>query len=208
MTTRDDSATSNQVLDITCTTDVPLQTVFDAWTRSESMNWWAPREFTCVSAEMQPRPGGRWQVRMRDPDGGDHVESGAVVECVPAQRLVLTHAWNAADGSRGHETTITIGFEREDEKTRVTFRQGTFESTRARDLHGEGWISALGVLADHLGTHLSVGTLGRPGAAGELLSYARPFFHVVCAHLTAQQSREPSRSEPGHVAANSAKETR
>ncbi len=37
----------------------PRERVFAAWTDvRQSMNWWAPRDFTILSCEMDVRPGG------------------------------------------------------------------------------------------------------------------------------------------------------
>ena len=75
---------------------------------------------------------------------------GTVREVVPLERLVLTHAWLRDDGKPGHETTITVALAAENGATRMTFRQGTFESVKSRDEHNDGWSSAFALLAEHL----------------------------------------------------------
>jgi uncharacterized protein YndB with AHSA1/START domain len=153
------------------------------------MNWWAPRGFTMLSADMDARVGGRWSVRMRAPAGTEHVEAGIVREFVRNQRLVLTQAWQNAAGVSGHQTLMTLDFAARDGKACCMFRQGTFESKRSRDEHDDGWVSALGLLAEHLGAHLGTATLGQPGATGELLRHARPVFEIVRAYVAAGPKR-------------------
>jgi uncharacterized protein YndB with AHSA1/START domain len=187
--TQPEETAADRVLELTCVVDVPLQRLFDAWTRPDSMmRWWAPRGFTMQAAEFEPRVGGRWNVRMRAPQGTEHVEGGTVREFERNKRLVLTHAWQTAVATPGYETLITVEFEEKDGKARFAFRQGTFESKRSRDMHDEGWVSALGLLAEHLGAQLGAATLGRPGAAGELLRHARPMFEIIRAYVTAQSA--------------------
>jgi uncharacterized protein YndB with AHSA1/START domain len=178
---------ADRTLELTCVADVPLTALFDAWTRPDSMmRWWAPREFTMQSAAMDPRVGGRWSVCMRAPQGTDHIEGGIVREFERNRRLVMTHAWQTAVATPGYETLITVEFGERDGKAQFAFRQGTFESKRSRDMHDEGWLSALSLLAEHLGTQLGSVSLGRPGAAGELLRHARPMFEIIRAYVTAQ----------------------
>jgi len=180
---------ADRVLELTCVFAAPLQPIYDAWTRPDAMRWMAPREFTTLATEMDPRPGGRWRVAMRAPEGTEHVEFGVVREIVPNERLVLTHAWRQPDGKPGHETLITVGFEPHGDTTHVAFRHGTFESKRSRDLHEDGWVSAFGVFAQALGAHIDAGTLGRPGAAAELIQHTRPMLEILRVHLTTPDKR-------------------
>ena len=181
-----DESEADRTLELTCVADLPVSALFDAWTRPASMmRWWAPREFTMQSAELEPRVGGHWSVRMRAPQGTDHVEGGVIREFERNKRLVMTHAWQTAVATPGFETLITIEFGEREGKAQFAFRQGAFESKRSRDMHDEGWLSALTLLAEHLGAQISTATLGRPGAAGELLRHARPMFEIIRAYVTA-----------------------
>jgi uncharacterized protein YndB with AHSA1/START domain len=115
---------------------------------------------------------------MTAPAGTQHVELGTVREVAPLERLVLTHAW-LRDGEPGHETTMSVSFAAADGATRMTFRQGTFESVKSRDEHNEGWSSAFALLAEHLLGIASPESLGRPGVVSELLQHARPHFDAL-----------------------------
>jgi uncharacterized protein YndB with AHSA1/START domain len=176
------------VLELSFVIDAPRPEVFAAWTESKQLRrWLAPREFTLLDAEMQPRKGGTWRARMRAPEGSEHTELGTVCECISPAHLALTHAWLQEDGKPGHETLVTVDFDDEGGKTRVQFRQATFESKQSRDEHGEGWLSAFGLLAELFGGTLSHVTFGRPGVPGELMQAAKPYVELAKAQLGVAQ---------------------
>src|SRR5262245_45262099 len=103
------------ILDLGFVIDAPRQDVFHAWTRSAQLRrWLAPREFTLLDAEMDPRSGGAWRARMRAPAGTEHTELGTVRECVAPAHLSLTQAWLTDSGEPGHETLITVDFSVDD----------------------------------------------------------------------------------------------
>jgi uncharacterized protein YndB with AHSA1/START domain len=181
----------DHVLELSFVIDAPRHEVFAAWTHPEQLRrWLAPREFTLLYAEMQARKGGAWRARMRAPAGSEHTELGTVRECISPAHLTLTHAWLTEDGKPGHETLITVDFGDEGGKTRVQFRQATFESKQSRDQHGEGWLSAFGLLAELFGGTLSHVTFGRPGVPGELMQAAKPYVELAKVHLGAAQKIE------------------
>jgi uncharacterized protein YndB with AHSA1/START domain len=188
------NAPDDLVLDLGFTIDAPRDAVFGAWTQSGQMRrWFAPREFTVLDAEIEAREGGAWRARMRAPDGNEHTELGTVRGCEAPTHLALTHAWLNDQGKPGHETEITIDFAEEGDKTRVQFHQATFESKSSRDQHGEGWLSAFGVLAELFGGTLSNVTFGRPGVPGELLQAAKPYVELAKAQLSGTRKNEGSR---------------
>jgi uncharacterized protein YndB with AHSA1/START domain len=48
----------------------PRQRVFQAWTTPQEMKrWTGPGEYTTPLAEVDLRPGGRYRIHMRTPDG-------------------------------------------------------------------------------------------------------------------------------------------
>src|SRR6266481_6274034 len=71
-------------------------------------------------------------------------------ERVVPERLVLTWAWEDAEGKPGHETLVTVSFAEHGAKTKLTLHQAVFESITARNGHQEGWASALDRLAECL----------------------------------------------------------
>jgi uncharacterized protein YndB with AHSA1/START domain len=64
--------------------------VFQAWSSVEHIrNWFAPEGLTVAEAVVEFRPGGKFEVCMRMPDGTDHWARGNFVEIAPPQRLVI-----------------------------------------------------------------------------------------------------------------------
>ena len=64
----------------------------------------------------------------------------------------MTFAWEDEAGEPGHETLVTVTFDDEAGKTRLTFQQGVFESTsHSCDSHAHGWSQFMDSLADYLG---------------------------------------------------------
>ena len=62
-------------------------------------------------------PGGAWRYGIRDTNGQEFVFSGEYREVVPPARLVSTEGWEAMPG---HEYLVTVTFEEEDGKTKMT----------------------------------------------------------------------------------------
>ena len=135
---------------ITRVLDAPRRLVFKAWTEPERVvRWWGPQGFTMPSCKMDVRPGGAFRFCMRSPDGTDHWLQGVYREIVEPERLVLTWAWEDAEGKPGHETQVTVSFAEHGAKTKLTLHQAVFETATARDSHQGGWTSSLDRLAEY-----------------------------------------------------------
>lgn len=132
--------------------DAPRALVFKAWTDPvHAKHWMGPRGFTATHLEGDLRPGGAWRMCMRRDDNGEELWQGGVHrEIVEPERLVFTFAWDKEDGSRGHETLVTITFAEHQGKTTMTFRQAVFESVGQRDGHRGGWNSAFDRLEEYV----------------------------------------------------------
>jgi len=136
---------------ITRVFDAPRRLVFKAWTEPERVvHWWGPRGFTIPSCKLDVRPGGAFRFCMRSPEGTDHWLRGVYREIVEPERLVLTWAWEDAEGKPGHETLVTVNFAEHGAKTKLTLHQALFESITARDAHQDGWTSCLDRLAEYV----------------------------------------------------------
>jgi uncharacterized protein YndB with AHSA1/START domain len=145
---------AGRVLVITHIFDAPRNLVFKAWTEPEHLvHWWGPRGFTSTIIANDVRPGGAYRVHMRGPEGDDHWSQGVYREVVEPERLVMTRAWTDAGGKpTSPETVLTVTFEEDDGKTKLTLHQAVFESVTARDAHRGGWNSSLDRLAAYLAT--------------------------------------------------------
>jgi len=156
MDARDSVATEldERVLVITRIFDAPRRLVFKAWTEPERMvHWLGPRGFTSTIIKMDLWPGGTYRFHMRGPDGDDHWQQGVCREVVEPERLVMTYAWADANGGATRpETLLTVTFEEQNGKTKLTLHQALFESVTACDAHRGGWTSGLERLAEYLAT--------------------------------------------------------
>jgi len=136
---------------ITRVFDAPRSLVFAAWTQPEHLaRWWGPKGFVNVAWEMDVRPGGAWFRRMQAPDGTLYTKRGVYREIVAPERLVFTYVNEAADGTQGRETLVTVTFEEQGARTRLTLHHTGFESVEARDAHQGGWSSCMERFAEYL----------------------------------------------------------
>ncbi len=124
--------------------DAPRERVFAAWIDvRQASRWWAPRDFTPLSCEMDVRPGGAWRRRMRAPDGAVITKHGIYREVVPPERLAFTYVTESATGIVDPETLVTVTFADLGGRTRLTLRHTAFETDAARVGHQGGWTSCL-----------------------------------------------------------------
>lgn len=121
----------------------PPEAVFDAWTKPELLSkWWGPEGFTVPEHSLDVRIGGAWRTVMRSPEGGRHIVSGVYRAVERPRRLAFTWAWDQDDGSRGHETEVTVEFLPRDGGTLVRLTQAAFLEKEHRDNHELGWTSS------------------------------------------------------------------
>ena len=145
---------SDRELVLTRVFDAPRSLVYQVWTQPEHLaNWLGPQGFTSKVLKSELKVGGAYRYYMRDPQGGDHWQQGVFREIVKPEKLVFTYEWANEHGEATRpQTLVTITLEELDDKTRLTLRQGVFESVTARDDHQGGWISSFEHLADYLAT--------------------------------------------------------
>jgi len=73
--------------------DVPVNLVWEAWTKAEHLpHWFVPAPWTLAECEIDVRPGGMLRFVMRSPEGKEFPHVGCYLEVVPNQRLVWTDA--------------------------------------------------------------------------------------------------------------------
>lgn len=138
-------------LTITRIFDAPRDLVFAVWVQPDHIpHWWGPRGYDTLSCEVDLRPGGKWRVASRHQDGSETAETGEIREVDAPSRLVLTHAWEDAAGRPGPATVVTVRFEEERGKTRMTFHQASFDTAETRDGHELGWSESFDMLAEYL----------------------------------------------------------
>jgi len=126
----------------------PPERVFDLWTDPGLLvRWWGPVGFDVPALALDVRPGGRWRTTMRSPDGALHTVSGVYRAVERPRRVVFTLAWEDDAGVRGHETEVTVTFERAPGGTKLVLLQSEFENAEGRDRHRYGWSSSFDRLA-------------------------------------------------------------
>ena len=132
--------------------DAPRARVYEAWTDPKQMaQWFAPKPYQLVVKNMDFRPGGKYEMAMRGPDGNDFPFSGTYRVILPPAIL----AWSGEfPGGPADQITAVMSFEEEDGKTRLRVRQ-TFHVMTPMVEHAakgakQGWGMTLDQLAEYL----------------------------------------------------------
>jgi uncharacterized protein YndB with AHSA1/START domain len=134
--------------------DAPAEKLWRAWTEPKLLQqWFAPRPYMTIKAELDVRPGGASLVVMQGPDGGEIPCPGMYLEVVPNRRIVATDAYtgNWQPSAKPFMTTI-LTFEEEGGKTRYTVRclHWSSEDRAAHEQMGfhDGWAQCAEQLAE------------------------------------------------------------
>lgn len=143
--------TSQTTLQIRRTYQASRETVFEAWTNSETLKqWFGPTDdFKTPEAEVDLRVGGKYRIRMVSPDGESHIVGGVYKEITAPEKLVFTWAWEAGGGcgetesGSTIETLVTVEFRNRDGETELILTHEQFPDAAARDKHNEGWSGCL-----------------------------------------------------------------
>ena len=77
--------------------DAPRKAVWRCWTEPELIKqWFCPKPWNVVEAQMDLRAGGANYFLMRGPNGEEHPNRGVFLEIVAEQKLVFTDAFTSA----------------------------------------------------------------------------------------------------------------
>ena len=108
--------TADREITISRLFNAPIDLVWEVWTNPEHIkNWWGPNGFTNTIFTMDVQPGGIWDFVMHGPDGTDYKNKCRYVEIVKPEKIVFDHI-------SGQKFTATITFEKQDNKTLLTWR--------------------------------------------------------------------------------------
>lgn len=153
----------DQELVITRLFDAPRKLVWKAWTDPEHFKlWWGPKDFTCPFCEMDLRVGGKYLNCMRSPESQDYWTTGVYKEIVPFERIVYTDSFADAEGNvvpATHygmdpdfplETLVTVTFEDDNGKTRMTLKHAGMPAGETSEQAGAGWDQSFDKLAKSL----------------------------------------------------------
>ncbi|MGE0034398.1 MAG: SRPBCC domain-containing protein [Xanthobacteraceae bacterium] len=126
----------------------PPARVYRAWTEPEQVKrWFGPGGVEVLLAEFDTRPGGRYRILGRSPDGSNHDVSGTFREVIPDEKLVYTWAWRSTPE---RESLVTVKFKPDGGGTLLTLTHEHFFDEPARDRHNAGWTGALDKLERYL----------------------------------------------------------
>jgi uncharacterized protein YndB with AHSA1/START domain len=125
----------------------PPATVFAALIRPELMQrWMCPETFSVAMVETDPRPGGRFRIAMRKPDGGIYPATGTYTEVRAPKVLAFTWTWEPTHPLAGVETNIRIELSKQGEHTFLLMTHFGLPTEDERTGHQGGWTSALNQL--------------------------------------------------------------
>jgi len=127
----------------------PRESVYAAFADPARLaQWWGPTGFTTTIHEFDLRPGGRWRLTMRGPDGSRYENESEFITVAPPEGLALRHL----DPVHGFQ--MTMAFETESENTRLTWRM-RFDSEAEFDRVKAIILEANEQNFDRLATHLA-----------------------------------------------------
>ena len=110
--------------------NAPRDLVFEAHTSCEhTSRWWGPRKYEVTSCEIDFRPGGKWRMVHRGPDGDEHGFRGEYREIVAPERIVWTFEY---EGFPGHISVETLTLSERDGVTTLT-ATSVYDSLEDRD---------------------------------------------------------------------------
>lgn len=144
----------------------PRAAVFGACTTPDEVaRWWGPRGFTAPSVDLDPRPGGRYRIAMRPPEGEIFHVSGEFREVTPPSRLAYTFRYEEPDPD-DRENLVTVSLRERGRATEVDVIQGPFVTEERRALHETGWTESLERLEELFARSLSRRGGASPGPPG------------------------------------------
>lgn len=144
--------TDNRVLHMERLIPAPPDRVFRAFTETTDFAaWWGPEGVTIPEADIDLRPGGKWRTVLRTPDGALNIVGGVYRKIEAPSQLVFTWAWDQdAQGTKGHETVVTLRFAAVPGGTKLTLEQATFADSEQRAKHQNGWGLSFDCLVKHV----------------------------------------------------------
>jgi uncharacterized protein YndB with AHSA1/START domain len=120
--------------------------------------WWGPDGGPVLSAEADPRAGGRFRVVFQTLDGLTHECRGEYREVIPERKLVFTWEWASIPE---HGSLVTVDLRPIAGGAELVFTHAQFDHECTREDHRRGWNGAfdkLEALFAHAAERISHGT--------------------------------------------------
>jgi len=129
--------------------------VFQAWTNPEFLSqWFGPRGLRTQVLQCDLTPGGKYLIRLHDPEGKIIEHFGEYVQISPPTRLIFTWTLDNQDctGSKDlcADTLVSLHFKDVNGKTELELTHEKLPTQTARDAHRFGWNSSLDCLHNFL----------------------------------------------------------
>ena len=142
------------VIEATKEFTVPLERLYEAWTREADLKqWWKPMGNTLTAVTNELKPGGSIRYSFESPEHNPAFEiHGAYQEVAAAQKLVYTWNWEVHNNDiQESEFQLTIIFSAQGSGSRLHVKQENFKSEEALQPHKQGWEKSLNDLKLFLG---------------------------------------------------------
>ena len=146
------AAREQVALEITRRYEASPDRVWQAWTDPRALSrWFGPGDPDSVTeADLDVRPGGRYTIAFRTPDGEEHRVSGRYETVDAPRRLAFSWAWQSTPQ---RVSFVALEFVADGAGTLMRFRHDRFHDRAARDNHERGWTATLGKLGALLDGH-------------------------------------------------------
>jgi uncharacterized protein YndB with AHSA1/START domain len=110
--------------------NAPRDLVFEAHTSCEHMSrWWGPRKYEVIGCDIDFRPGGKWRIVHRGPDGEEYAFRGEYREIERPERIVWTFEF---EGFPGQVSVETLTLTEHDGRTTLT-ASSVYDTVEQRD---------------------------------------------------------------------------
>lgn len=128
-TTKDKTTGKQKTVSIKRTFNLPIDTVWKAWSQEESFKkWWGPKNYTCPSCTIDFKVGGKCLASMKGEDGKEIWSTGTYQEIVKNKKIVVTDHFSDSKGNIipppaemggewGDELLIMLDLEEDGDKT-------------------------------------------------------------------------------------------
>lgn len=99
-TLKEKTSSKHKTININRTFDLPVEKVWDAWTKPEiCKKWWGPKDYICPDCTIELKVGGKVLSSMQNKKDGKKIWSvGVFKEIIPQQRLVYTDNFSDENG--------------------------------------------------------------------------------------------------------------
>jgi|SRR6185436_990232 len=117
-------AGKQKTITINRTFDLPLSTVWKAWTEPESFKkWWGPKDFTCPYCTIDLKTGGKNLACMKGSDGKEYWSTGTYREIIPMKKIVYDDNFSDNKGNTVSPSYYGMPGEWGDVKVTLTFEE-------------------------------------------------------------------------------------